>query len=85
MVVGLEFFLREVNQEPSNDGINPSIGTINYVGHLTGTVISNDANNNGSDAYSFRGYVKEWKVSIKKWLDVASWISWRVYGASCKA
>ena len=50
MVVGLELVLCGVKQEPSRGGINPSIGIANSVGHLTGTVVMHDSNNNGQDA-----------------------------------
>ena len=50
MMVGSYFVLCGVKQEPSRGGINPSIGIANSVGHLTGTVVMHDSNNNGQDA-----------------------------------
>ena len=51
MVVVLEFVLSGVNQEPGRGGIETVIGITNFVGHITGTVVRHDANNNGGDAY----------------------------------
>ena len=56
MVVGLEFILHWFNQEPGYGGINLVVGITNYVGRLTRTVVSHDANNNGRDASAVRGY-----------------------------
>ena len=54
MVVGLEFVLFGVNQDPGCGGINPAIGITNSVGRLPVTVIRNDANNNGRGASAIR-------------------------------
>ena len=54
MAVGLDFFLRGVNQDPGCGGINLSIGITNFVGRLTVTVVRHDANNNGRDASAVR-------------------------------
>ena len=50
MLIVVEFVLCGVKQEPSRGGTNPSIGIANSVGHLTGTVVMHDSNNNGQDA-----------------------------------
>ena len=55
MVVGLELVLSGVKQEPGCGGINTTIGIMNLVGRLTGTVVRNDANNNFRDASSIQG------------------------------
>ena len=46
MVVGLDFVLSGVNQETGCGRINPAIVFMNYVVHLTVTVVSHDSNNN---------------------------------------
>ena len=46
----IELVLSGTKQEPGFCGINPAIGIINSVGHLTGTVVRYDSNNNGRDA-----------------------------------
>ena len=56
VVVGLEFVVLEVKQEPGCDGINMSIDIKKIVRHLTGTVVRNDTNNNGQNASAVRGY-----------------------------
>ena len=50
MAVGLDFFLRGVNQDPGCGGINLVRGITNFLGHLDGTIVRHDANNNGQDA-----------------------------------
>ena len=56
MVLGLEFVQPRVKQEPGRGGMNTAIGIMIFLGRLTGTFVSNDANNNGWDASSVRGY-----------------------------
>ena len=56
IVVGLELVLRGANQEPGCGGMNLAICIVNSVGHLTGTVVSHDANNDGWDASAVLGY-----------------------------
>ena len=60
MEVGLEFVLHGVDQEPDHGGINPAIGITNCVGHLTRTIVRNDANNNGGDASAVQGPEKKY-------------------------
>ena len=55
MVVGSESFLRWVKQYTSRGGRNPTIGIKNSAGHLTGTVVRLDANNNSRDESAVQG------------------------------
>ena len=57
MVVVVELVLCGVNREPGRGGINKAIDITNYVGLLVGTVVIHDANNNGQDMASVRGYL----------------------------
>ena len=49
VVLGLEFVLHGVKQDPGHRGIYTYIGIMNYIGCLTETVVRNDANNNTWD------------------------------------
>ena len=55
MVLGLEFVLPRVKQEPGRGVMNTAIYIMMFLGRLTGTFVRNDANNNGWDASSVRG------------------------------
>ena len=55
MVVGLEFVLCGVNQDPGLGGINTAIGITNSVGRITRTVVGHDSSNNVWDASYFQG------------------------------
>ena len=54
MVVGLDFFLHGVKQEPGCGVINLSIDITNFVGYLTRNFVRHDANNNLNYSYAFQ-------------------------------
>ena len=55
MVVGLEFVLSGINQEPGCGGTNMAIGLANYIGCLYGNVVRHDSNANSRDGTAVQG------------------------------
>ena len=55
MVIGLEFVLSGVKEDPGRGGINLAIGITNFIGLLTRTVVRYDANNNIRDMSVVQG------------------------------